>query len=135
MIEIWNLAIQAALLLVALLAFLVPYLEVQRKKQVEALKAVADELRDQLEMNKKQHDRETLELKQALAAERLDRVEKTARIHARIDEMQKELIGDLRADLSEIKGKLEGFSNIMTIVQQWFVNQNNINPPGKGAGS
>lgn len=109
-----------------------------KKKQQDALTALQTTFDREVEDLKAVHQKDIdhlnghiSELKLQLANERADRVEKTARVHARIDEMQNEMIGDLRADMSEIKGELKGVSNIMSVVQQWFVNQNNIQ---KGSG-
>ena len=112
MTEILNLIIQGILMVCAVLSIFLVIFGNWKKKQQDAL----DSLRDTQE-------KEIAEIKAAVAVERADRVEKTSRIHMRIDEMQKELIGDLRGDMSEIKGQLKGVSNIMSQIQGWFIDQ------------
>lgn len=129
----FGLMLQTGALLATYITIFLGVFNNWKKKQQDALTDLQTTFDQEVEDMKAEQAKEIehltghiSELKVQLANERADRVEKTARVHARIDEMQNEMIGDLRADMSEIKGELKGVSNIMSVVQQWFVNQNNI---------
>lgn len=127
--ELFNLAIQTIVAACSVLSVSLVIFGNWKKKQQDALKELKDTQEKELLEIKVTHKETIAELKAEFLAERADRVEKTARLHCRIDDMQKELIGDLRSDMSEIKGELKGVSNIMSVIQEWFINQN-----GKGKG-
>jgi len=127
---ILSLVLQTAVLLVAILGILIPYLADQKKKQADALAKALGEFADQLAKLEMRHQREIDALKAALVQERDDRVTKTARLHERIDELLERVIGKILSDLSDISGQLKGVSNILLPIQQWFINQANKSQNG-----
>lgn len=64
-------------------------------------------------------------LSQEMMAEKANRVENVNRIHERIDSMQSELISDLQGRMSRMEGELKGVTNILTSIQNWFINNSN----------
>jgi len=127
---ILGLVIQTAALLVTILGILIPYLSDQRRKQAEALANALDAIRDELEEDRRRHEKEMGELKASLLCERQDRVDKTARLHERIDDMQQKMISELQDRIAGMEGEFKGMSNILNKIHEWFIRQ-----AGKDGGS
>lgn len=57
--------------------------------------------------------------------ERQHRIDNINRLHARIDQVQTDLISDLQGRMSRMEGELKGMTNILSQIQGWFIDQAN----------
>jgi len=118
-------ALVAAGVLVTLLAFLVPYMAEQRRRQAKAIAdaiAAAEENQTKaINEVKRQNERAVDELRTAQLHERADRVEKTSRLHERIDDMQETMIKSQEQRLSRMEGLLEGQGSLLKSIHGWLL--------------
>jgi hypothetical protein len=131
--SILLLILQAAGLLVAILAVMLPVLENNRKKTVSEIKAVRTEMKAELDKQaaehmselrsmEAKHERSMSALETMIVEERRNREAGMARIQDRFDGLQTGLVERLRGDISKIDGKVEGLKNLLNPVAEWFIN-------------
>lgn len=121
--EIAKLVLQAIAVFVAVFSLCWTILSAWRKKQEQKIARALSELRDDVETATKKVSAEICE-------ERSHRVDNINRLHARIDDMQADLLSDLQGRMSRMEGELKGMTNILSQIQGWFIDQANRSSKG-----
>lgn len=116
--EIAKFVLQALAVFIALAGLGYTILSAWKKAQERKLQKTLQDM--QLQM-----DTAAATIKKDVDEERQHRVENVNRLHARIDDMQTDLISDLQGRMSRMEGELKGVSNILSQIQGWFIDQAN----------
>lgn len=121
--NILSVILQSVSVLIVVMSFVIAQNRAAKKRQADSLKAIQDKLAADLKDSESRLNDSLTKLSNALIAEQENRVANINRLHARIDEMQKELIADLQHRMSRMEGDIQGMANILNLIHEWFINQ------------
>ena len=121
--NILSVVLQCVSVLIVVMSFVIAQNRAAKKRQSDALKAIQDKLTSDLKDSETRLNDGLSKLTAVLLAEQENRATNINRLHARIDEMQKELIADLQHRMSRMEGDIQGMANILNLIHEWFINQ------------